>query len=119
MRSEIGDVFTQEDFFRTCAAWGAARLSPSIKTPVHSTIPTLILAGQFDPATPPEYGRIAAKTLPNSFFFEFPGVGHNVRPGSPCAHGIMMQFLKTPTRRPDAGCIAQMKPPAWVIPPAR
>jgi len=119
VRSEIGDVFTQEDFFRTCAAWGAARLSPSIKTPVHSTIPTLILAGQFDPATPPEYGRIAAKTLPNSFFFEFPGVGHNVRPGSPCAHGIMMQFLKTPTRRPDAGCIAQMKPPAWVIPPAR
>jgi pimeloyl-ACP methyl ester carboxylesterase len=119
VRPEIGDVFTQEDLFRTCAAWGAARVSPSIKTPVVSPIPTLILAGQFDPATPPRYGLQAGRTLPQSFFFEFPGVGHNVGFGSPCAHAIMMQFLKTPTRRPDDGCIADMGPPSWVIPPPR
>jgi pimeloyl-ACP methyl ester carboxylesterase len=117
VRPEISDVFAQEAFFRVCAAWGADRLSPRIKTPVRSTIPTLILAGQFDPATPPEYGRMAARTLPRSFFFEFPGVGHHARFGSPCAQSIMLEFLKSPTRRPDAGCIAQMKPPAWVIPP--
>jgi pimeloyl-ACP methyl ester carboxylesterase len=119
VRPEIGDVFTQEDFFRTCAAWGAARVSPSIKTPVVSAIPTLILAGQFDPATPPHYGLSAGRTLPNSFFFEFPGVGHHVRFGAPCAHAIMMQFLKAPTRRPDAGCIDKMGPPSWIIPSPR
>ena len=118
VRPEIGDVFTQEDFLRVCAAWAAARVSPSIKTPVVSAIPTLILAGQYDPITPPDFGRIAGRTLRNSVVFEFPGVGHYAGNGSPCAHAIMMQFLNAPTRRPDAGCIAQMKPPAWIIPPA-
>ncbi len=118
VRPEIGDVFTQETYFRTCAAWGAAHLSPRIKTPVVSTIPTLILAGQYDPTTPPDFGRMAGRTLRNSFVFEFPGVGHYVGGGSPCAHAIMLQFLNNPTRRPDAGCIAHMGPPSWIIPPA-
>jgi hypothetical protein len=78
----------------------------------------LILAGQYDPITPPEFGRIAARTLRNSFAFEFPGIGHYVMGGSPCAATIMTQFLRNPTRRPDAGCIAQMGPPQWVIPSA-
>jgi pimeloyl-ACP methyl ester carboxylesterase len=119
VRPEIGDIFTQDAFFRTCEAWGAARVSPSIKTPVVSPVPALILAGQYDPATPPDWGRIAGRTLPDSLFFEFPGVGHYVRVGSPCAHAIMLQFLNNPTRRPDAGCIAQMGPPSWIIPPPR
>jgi pimeloyl-ACP methyl ester carboxylesterase len=118
VRSEIADVFTFESVFRVCSEWGAARISPSIKTPVVSAIPTLILAGQYDPATPPEFGRIASRTLRNSFFFEFPGVGHYVGGGSPCAHDIMLQFLNDPKQRPDAACIDQMGPPAWIIPPA-
>ncbi|HEX5167366.1 MAG TPA: alpha/beta hydrolase, partial [Thermomicrobiales bacterium] len=118
VRPEIGDVFTQEAFFRVCSQWGAARISPSVKTPVVSAIPTLILAGQYDPSTPPEFGRIASRTLRNSFFFEFPGVGHYTGNGSPCAHAIMLQFLDDPTQRPDATCIDQMGPPSWIIPPA-
>jgi pimeloyl-ACP methyl ester carboxylesterase len=117
VRSEIGDLFTQEAFFRTCADWGSARVSSSIKSPVASAIPTLILAGQYDPITPPAFGQLAGQTLRKSFFFEFPGVGHYARNGSPCAHAIMLQFLNDPTRRPDAGCIAQMGPPPWIIPP--
>jgi pimeloyl-ACP methyl ester carboxylesterase len=117
VRPEIGAVFNQEAFFRICAAWGAARVAPGSKTPV-SAIPTLILTGEYDPITPPDFGRRAGQTLANSFLFEFPGVGHNVSGGSPCAHTIMLRFLDDPTRRPDADCIAQMGPPAWIIPPA-
>jgi pimeloyl-ACP methyl ester carboxylesterase len=117
VRPEIAAVFTQEDFFRICAKWGAAHVSPSIKTPVVSATPTLILAGGYDPITPPEFGRIAARTLRNSFVYEFPGVGHAVTQGSACAHLIMLQFLNDPTLRPEASCIRQMRPPAWVIPP--
>jgi pimeloyl-ACP methyl ester carboxylesterase len=117
VRPEIGDVFTQEAFFRICSAWGAARVSPSIKAPVVSAIPTLILAGQYDPITPPDFGRIAGRTLRNSVVFEFPGVGHYAGSGSPCAHAIMLQFLNNPEQRPDAACIDQMGPPSWIIPP--
>ncbi|MGD9891437.1 MAG: alpha/beta fold hydrolase [Dehalococcoidia bacterium] len=118
VRPEIGDIFTQEDFFRVCSTWGAARLLPTVKLPVVSAIPTLILSGQYDPITPPAYGRMVARTLLRSTFFEFPGVGHVTTGGFACAHSIMLQFLANPTRRPDAACIAQMGPPEWIIPAA-
>jgi pimeloyl-ACP methyl ester carboxylesterase len=118
VRPEISRVFANEANFRTCETWGAARLSPSIKSPTVGGISTLLLAGEMDPATPPEFAQIAARTLRNDFLFEIRGGGHNVRDGSPCANAIMMAFLSNPARRPDLACIAQMKPPVWVMPPA-
>ena len=81
-----------------------------------SDVPTLILAGEYDPLTPPAYAEIAGRTLRNSSWFEFPGIGHAVVPTSPCAHAMMIGFLAAPALTPDASCIADMRPPAWVIP---
>ena len=83
--------------------------------PVVSDVPTLILAGEYDPLTPPRYGRIAAGTLRNSDWFQFPAMGHNLERSSLCAHAMMMEFLANPAT-PDASCIAEMQPPVWVIP---
>ena len=84
--------------------------------PVVSDVPTLILAGEYDPLTPPAYAEIAGRTLRNSSWFEFPGIGHAVVPTSPCAHAMMIDFLAAPALTPDASCIADLRPPAWVIP---
>ena len=81
-----------------------------------SDVPTLILAGEYDPLTPPAYAEIAGLTLRNSRWFEFPGIGHAVQWTSSCAHAVMIDFLAAPTLTPDASCIAEMRPPAWVIP---
>jgi len=86
--------------------------------PVVSDVPALILAGEYDPLTPPRYGGIAGRTLQRSLRLTFPGIGHGVQRTAPCAHAIMVAFLAAPGQPPDASCIADMRSPAWVIPGA-
>ncbi|NIT65351.1 MAG: alpha/beta hydrolase, partial [Gemmatimonadetes bacterium] len=59
-----------------CELWQSGAADPVENQAVSSDIPTLVLGGEFDPITPPQYGRQAAATLPNSFFFQYPGLGH-------------------------------------------
>ena len=49
-----------------------------------SDIPTLLLSGQFDPATPPRFADIAAETLSNSYSFVVPMAGHGVGLDTSC-----------------------------------
>lgn len=106
-------VFDMAPFGEICAAWGAGQAAAVEDQPVISNIPTLVFAGEYDPITPPAYGRIAAQTLPNSFFFEFPGMSHGVSASGGCAQGMMREFLANPARSPDAACIAQMRGPRF------
>jgi fermentation-respiration switch protein FrsA (DUF1100 family) len=81
------------------------------KEPVRSTIPTLILQGEYDPVTPPANGMMAAQTLSKSYFFLFPGVGHTVSSPYNCPKDVMKAFLENPTEKPDASCISRMPEP--------
>jgi len=103
---------TPATLFTICEEWGAAPFDPLEGEPVASDIPTLVLAGEYDPITPPEYARQVAEHLSNSFYYEFPGQGHGVGMWqSPCAAEIMRTFLHDPSVAPDAGCIADMEGP--------
>jgi pimeloyl-ACP methyl ester carboxylesterase len=100
--------------FSICQLWGM-RPAPAIqKEAVSSTIPTLILQGEYDPVTPPANGMLAAQTLSKSYFFLFPGVGHGVSsPTSSCPVDIKKAFLENPTTKPDASCISSMPEPLF------
>jgi pimeloyl-ACP methyl ester carboxylesterase len=117
VRPEIAAALREDARLRICAGWGAAQPGPGAATPVASDVPTLILAGEYDPLTPPRYATIAGRTLRNSDWFQFPAMGHNLQRSSPCAHQMIMEFLANPALTPDASCIAEMQPPRWVIPP--
>jgi pimeloyl-ACP methyl ester carboxylesterase len=95
-------------FFGICENWPVAEADPSVKDPVVSDIPTLILEGEFDPVTPMAFAEEVARHLSNSYLYLFPGVGHNILLGSPCARDIANQFLADPASEPDAGCIDEM-----------
>lgn len=97
-----------EDMFDLCEMWGVGAAPLSETMPVSSNIPTLVLAGQFDPLTPSEWGRIAASSLTHSFFYEFPGVGHGVIDAGTCPENIITQFWADPLNAPDAACIEEM-----------
>jgi pimeloyl-ACP methyl ester carboxylesterase len=99
--------------FSVCQFWGMKPVLAVQKEPVRSTIPTLILQGEYDPVTPPANGMLAAKTLSKSYFFLFPGVGHGVGSPNPCPSNIEHAFLDNPTVRPDAGCISSMPEPSF------
>ncbi len=116
VRPEIAEALSEDARLRICEGWGAARPSRSAASPVASDVATLILAGQYDPLTPPEYAEIAGRTLRHSRWFEFPAIGHAVEPTSLCAHTMMIDFLANPLTVPDASCIADLTAPSWIIP---
>ncbi len=92
-----------------CAAWGVPHKTSFSREAVSSDIPTLILAGELDPITPPAWGQLAAKTLRRSQFLEFPGFGHGVlgegRDSGNCTFQIVSDFIDHPEATVDSSCI--------------
>jgi pimeloyl-ACP methyl ester carboxylesterase len=88
-----------------CAAWEIEPNDPVMREVVISDVPALVLAGQFDPITPSEWGRQAAEALSNSFFYELPNLGHGVMDSNRCALEIGLQFLDDPATEPDISCM--------------
>ena len=93
-----------------CDAWHDQRAAESALQAVRSEIPTLLFAGEFDPITPPEFGRLAADTLPNSTLIEVPAVAHGAVPFNDCTKDIMGAFLDQPAASLDTSCIATIDP---------
>lgn len=111
--SLLYDAYLMAD---ACAVWGAGEAEAVESEPVQADIPTLVMAGEYDPITPPEWGRSAASHLTDVTFFEYPGVGHAAIDGGDCPLDMAVAFLNDPTTPPDAGCIGQMGGPAFYVP---
>jgi len=74
-------------------------------------VPTLVLAGEFDPVTRPSFSRhVAAEIGPNARWVEFAGIGHNVRAFSPCGAKIAADFIGEPGRSIDTSCAGRTAP---------
>ncbi len=95
--------------YRVCEEWGAGQADPSANQPVYSDVPTLLMTGEFDPVTPPDWGRQAAATLTNAYFFEYPGLGHGASGAEGCPRQMFLAFLEAPSAEPDGACIAAMR----------
>ena len=106
-----------EAVFTICEIWGAKEADPIENEPVASDIPTLVLAGEYDPVTPPSWGELVAEGLSSSFYLEFPGVGHGASvSGEECPLSIALTFLNNPTTEPDGSCVAEMSGPDFFVP---
>ncbi len=99
--------------FDLCALWDVTAAQAVENQPVTSDIPTLVMAGEYDPITPPRWGERAVESLPNATFVEFPGVGHAAALSADCPAEVAIAFLDDPTAPVDTSCIATMTPPAW------
>ena len=100
---------TALQMFTVCRAWQSQRADRVESEPVTSDIPTLVLAGSFDPITPPSWGQRAAETLSNSYFFEFPNAAHGVFASGDCAVTMIEDFLDNPDQSPDATCMEDIE----------
>jgi pimeloyl-ACP methyl ester carboxylesterase len=121
---ELAPLFLDPDYDLTvgwtpespagCRLWKVGLADAAQHQPVRSSIPTLVLAGEYDSGVPPLIVRQIPATLPRSFFYEFPAAPHiqlaSSNPVSPCARSIAGQFLEAPTRRPDSSCIGSLPP---------
>lgn len=89
-----------------CQLMDVPQLADDTDVNVTSDIPTLVLSGALDPATPNFRSEEVAAGLSNSFYFLFPyGTHVQARPSTNCATQIMSQFINDPMTEPDSSCI--------------
>ncbi len=114
----LRDLFVESTvgFLESCAEWGAGEAAAAANELITSDLPTLVMAGEYDPITPPEWGRRAADGLGNSAFIEFPGVGHAASVSGDCPTSIALAFLDDPAAPLDTSCVATMRPPNFAVP---
>jgi len=90
--------------------WPGRAPDPIENKPVTSDVPVLVTSGQFDPDTPPAWGRHVAASLSKAFFIEFPGQSHLPLFQHPCGRSIGQAFLVDPHNRPSEDCLRRAKP---------
>lgn len=101
---------------QSCALWDIETLGPAVDAPVASSIPTLILSGNFDPITPAAFAEAAAANLPQSYNYVFPNTGHSAAFNGDCPDQIIRDFLDSPNVAPDADCIENLSAPNFITP---
>ncbi len=107
-----------EDLLRECKSWGATGPTLGENTALASDIPTLIVAGKYDPTTPPRFAQEVGGRLSRSYYFEFPDQGHapTATDASGCAMKMALAFLDHPEARPDATCLDQKGDVRFLVP---
>ena len=92
-----------------CKDWPRGPIKPGFKAPVVSAKPVLLLSGELDPITPPEYAVRAAATLSNSRHIVAPGQGHTVLTRG-CLPRLVAEFLDSADPKAlDARCVDTLK----------
>lgn len=93
-----------------CAIWPRGERPADFTAPASGATPTLILAGELDPVTPPRYGEQILATLDNARLIVARGQGHNVI-GRGCLPKLVGEFIDR--RNPktlDIACAEQLGP---------
>jgi pimeloyl-ACP methyl ester carboxylesterase len=102
------------EYRKGCAEWPMPRAADDMRRPWRSDIPTLLLSGERDPVTPPEYGTRVARNLSHSRHIVIPGGGHAEQ--NPCKTQVVVAFLDDPAAGvPAKTCLDQLDFPAFVI----
>jgi pimeloyl-ACP methyl ester carboxylesterase len=105
----LGDTYIKQ-LQAQCAIWPHGAVPANFHAPLRSSVPILILEGQFDPVTPPRYGMEVLKDLGDARMLIAPGQGHNVI-GAGCMPRLVKRFIEKPEpQKLDAQCLAQLKP---------
>jgi len=106
---EGANIFEQISLYGMCDGW--SELGPPPVVPLDTDVPTLVLAGQFDPnATPAASRHVTDLIGPHAQWIEFARSGHSVRAFSPCASKIVAEFVDQPARPLDTSCAGQPAP---------
>ncbi len=104
--------------FEACTSWGAFGPDLGEKDAVINDIPSLVIEGSYDPATPPYLGKQVAEKLSNSYYFEFPTMGHvpTTSDSSGCAMQTAVDFINNPTIEPDRSCLDEIQNVTFLLP---
>jgi pimeloyl-ACP methyl ester carboxylesterase len=104
-----------EQQIAACQIWPRATPDPARVKPVRSSLPTLLLSGEFDPVTPPKYAAEVARTLSNAVHVIVPK-GSHANPSGGCLENITVTAVKSGTVRGlDLSCLQSVPVPKFVV----
>ncbi len=96
--------------FLWCRGWPSSTVPSAFVEPVTADVPTLVLAGRFDPVTPAPRARSIAQGLGHATFVELPKGGHHLWDASDCTQSIVDAFLSMPAAPVGDGCATAAEP---------
>ncbi len=76
-----------------CSVWPAGMIDADLRAPLKSEHPVLLLSGEADPITPPEYGDRVIAGLTHARHLIGPGQGHGLAVVG-CVPRLMREFLE-------------------------
>lgn len=116
---ESRDTFLRDEYFqqvrRASAFLALGKLPPDYRQPVTSDVPTLLISGFLDPATPPSGGDEVARHLRNGRHVVVRNASHAYGGLSPCIDNVMAEFLATGSAREiGTSCVDAIGRPPFV-----
>ena len=98
-----------------CGEWGVDPSGGDFNTLLRegdTDVPIIVMAGRFDPVTPPAGTKRVAEALGQDVLL-FPNAGHGAVSSSDCSRDIWFAFLDDPTQQPDTSCMDELGPPEF------
>ena len=118
--SKYATLFGQgaaQEYVTVCAMMHITELPDSTDVNVTLDVPTLLLSGGLEVATPSFRSQIVADALPNATHVIFPGRTHVQIAGiNLCAAQVATQFVLDPTAPLDMSCIEEDQVLGFVLP---
>ena len=113
-KTYIGAVMV-EGMQAICEAWPRGAVDADFHEPLHSTVPALLLSGEFDPVTPPDYGAAAAAGFSQHLHIVIPGQGHG-QTGLPCVQRLLRDFIESAgVEKLDTACVGDIRPAPFFL----
>jgi pimeloyl-ACP methyl ester carboxylesterase len=113
-RSYIGPIML-DGMTAICDVWPRGPVDEDFHEPMNSAVPALLLSGEFDPATPADYGAIAAEGFRHSLHLVVPGQGHG-QTRSPCVQRLLRRFIEQATVEGlDTSCVEAIRPTPFFL----
>ena len=78
---------------RACREWNVAPVAAAFVEPVRTSVPTLMVSGSDDPATPPSYAKQELAFLANARILLVQGASHS-SDFPPCVYQTMAKFFR-------------------------
>jgi pimeloyl-ACP methyl ester carboxylesterase len=98
-----------------CGIWPRGPVPENFHEPVSGDVPVLLLSGELDPVTPPEYADQVAAHFPNSRHLIAPGQGH-IATTRGCMGEIVSEFIIEGSADDlETDCISDLQPTPFFI----
>jgi pimeloyl-ACP methyl ester carboxylesterase len=113
-RSYIGPIML-DGMNAVCEVWPQGPVDEDFHEPLASAVPALLLSGEFDPATPADYGATAAEGFESRLHVVVPGQGHG-QTRLPCVQRLLRRFIDQGSVADlDTACVETIRPAPFFL----